>query len=199
MRTLPDEDYVISKLEPFFPLFVNAVLTTWATYMDCIQKYPPFVFPRTRANVIWDWLASNIKDQISDIPEITPIEQPQTNWYQVDDVLFRIKKSDPDGFSRNFPTQGIIDWFDPNMRLEGIPDYRVELVYILNRAGTNIDDIRIVHRNDSRVVWQRSILTDAVVEQFIQQTVMPPKEDGKKKAPVDLKDVVSDDEAVEDE
>lgn len=72
-------------------------------------------------------------------------------------LLFRLKKLDRRGFSRNFATQMSLDFY-AQVEIDGIPSVlRLDIGYILNSAATAIEEIRVVRREGNRKKWDYSI------------------------------------------
>ena len=171
MPDITDKEAILAVLKPIIPISEKIIRQSWSLYMQLIKEYPPFRYPRTKANLLWDWITTMARSEFDEVPNIKPLEQEQTVWFKYDDsIIFRFKKSNTDGYSRNFPTQAAIAYHNQQIELEGFPQIiRIEFVYIPNMTETDLEDIRVVCRNEDQIAWQESIMTSADVIHIIPE------------------------------
>lgn len=142
--------------------------------------------PRLRANIIWAWMIYHAKEMLRDNRRIDFVHHHNTVSLVVDGlnhlVLMRLKKADRRGISRNVQTLLSEAYHDHSKRYlfdnMSDPD-RIEIVYILNRLGSAIEDVRVVGRSGRHVVWFYSILPEADIFNVPQPppTTTPESED----------------------
>lgn len=92
-----------------------------------------------------------------------------------DDLLFRFKRSDERGFTRNYPTQAAIEFHEPEQA--SLPGFelmaKLEVSYVLNEAETSVADILVVARDGKHVAWKYSILDRLDKSQVVELPVAP--------------------------
>lgn len=178
MSMLPSQEVIQSELAPYEARFIQIIMDAWSQYR-LFQRNHSLRFPRSRANVIWDWIAQGALEEFSGVDGISVTETDQTVWFRLSEaVVFRFKKADADGYSRNFPTQSALAFVDPQQDVFGLAQAAcVDVVYILDPSETEIQDIRIVLRNNNRMEWQYSILLSE------QVTLMPKPVEAAPEAP----------------
>jgi hypothetical protein len=151
-----DVEACLTRLEPALQ---RIVLGAWDEWMGSGQA-AVVQFPRTRANLVWDYIVRRARDEFGDIAGVVAIEGGQTLGFLCDDrVLFRFKKGDGNGLSRNYPTPLALAYHDHDENLLGLPDVmRVEVVYILNHLKTAVTHIQVVCREGGKIIWGYDIL-----------------------------------------
>jgi hypothetical protein len=149
-------------LKPFEPHLCEIVLGAWEDWMDSSEA-GRYLFPRTRATVVHDRMVDRALAVLPSLPGINHVERDQTVSFIVDDqVLFRFKKGDTSGLSRNFPTQQALAFHDHEQSLFGPLEWvRVEVVYVLNRIKTSVENVFIVARDGNKISWLYDILSEA--------------------------------------
>jgi len=108
----------------------------------------------------------------SDEIRIESVQGGQSAAYWIrDDVMFRLKKVDRHGYSRNYPTTAALRFHEPTdppgtqLLLFG-PETRFEVAYVLDRDGTAIDEIMVVHRTRNHVDYHFSLVSQADVAEL---------------------------------
>lgn len=153
---------VQSRLKPIHGLLSKVILNAWDKYrQQCALPLGPG-HARARANSFWVFIVDEARSLFAEVPEMHIETGNQTARFTYhNSVQFRFKKIDPDGYTRNYPTQAALGWLDPENDLFPNTVRRVEVGYILDPTETGIEDIRIVHQHLDQVSWQYSILNEA--------------------------------------
>lgn len=165
---IPDQEKCHETLEPIEADLVKIPLLAFQGWL----KSPDYLYsgnhPRIRANLIWGRIIYFAKEIFEGNAGVSFINHHNTVSIQVDGlehaVLFRYKKADRAGRSRNIQTNLSDAYHDHSQRYlfdDMFDPDRVEVVYILNKLGTRIEDIRIVGRNGKYVAWYYSIMPEA--------------------------------------
>lgn len=117
-------------------------------------------FARTSANVVFERMIARAIPKFDAIPGMhIKIGHQTVHFIYQSAVLFRFKKGDENGLSRNYPTQTALAFNDQNCDLFGTPGIsRIDVVYQLDRWATRIADVAAVARHASNVLWSYSIL-----------------------------------------
>ena len=139
------------------PAFNRIILNSWQK----IHKSGLNFKPRGRANVMWDEMTQNAKNEWGISDDIRIVERRQTAEYWIADsrVMFRLKKCDSDGYTKNYPTQTALDFHDPQIELD-LKITKLEVGYVLNQDETDIKDILVIHRHNNTVKFKYSVLKE---------------------------------------
>ena len=115
--------------------------------------------PRGRANIMWDEMTQNAKNEWGFSDDIRIVERRQTAEYWISDsrVVFRLKKCDSDGYTNNYPTQTALKFHDPQIALD-LQITKLEVGYVLNQGETDIKNILVIHRHNNTVKFKYSVL-----------------------------------------
>lgn len=170
----PNQTRVREILEKRHPAFVNVVLGAWTRWLNNPERSQ--LYRRSQSCLIHNYM---MLDAIPNLPKdagIKAVSRYETAVFLVDDELIvRFKKGDDKGLSSNIGTQAAIAFNDPNENLAlfaELPDLgRVDIAYQPNELGTKIQDVLVVARDDSRVLWSYSI--HQVAEGTDDPTVLP--------------------------
>lgn len=169
-----------SEVEPIFAPIGDAVVAIvregWSDWLTS-----PYVgiwrCKRSRANFVWEQIIEHAHRQLADNPSIRIIDGQETYKFLLDDrVLFRFKKADDEGLTRNVPTQLALAFHDHDADLFGLPEVsRVDVAYVLNKLETEVNDIIVVGRDGDTVVWSFSLLDagDGVLPLPVPPTIEP--------------------------
>ena len=167
--SMPQAHTVQPVIAQFREIIVTSLLTAWREWRES-----PFIgiwTDRGRANFIWEQTIVHMRRRFTDCPDVRIIRKNETYLFLLhEQVCFRVKKGDEAGLSKNISTLFAINYNDPQQSLPGIPDaQRVEIIYQVNREGSEIIDILVVARIGSTVIWSYSLLGGA--EEFM---LVPP-------------------------
>lgn len=148
------------RLTPYMARIVGVVLNAWADWMVS-GKSGRWKRRRSRANYIWEELACGAEAAFANDSNVRIHPKHQSCWFHIDDLVFRFKKSDSSGLTSNYPTQAAMDYHDQQEDLPGIPRVqRLEVTYVLNKLETAVQDILLVARDQSKVLWCSSLLRE---------------------------------------
>jgi hypothetical protein len=154
-----DEDVVRRVLQPHQDLIFKAVHGAWADWRE-LPLGGRLLFPgRTRACLIHDFMVQRAMAAWSSDSSVRVIQKDETAKFIVaDQVVLRFKKADDRGLGSNIPTQASMEFAGQQYELPGLPDaHKVEVVYLLNRLQTQIDQILVVARDGDKRLWDYSI------------------------------------------
>lgn len=147
---------VLSSLEgDIIEVFENAWSDWWSN-----PDRAKYTNPSTRASMIWNRTFEHARNVFGANNDVRVIERDNTFYYLYkDEILFRLKKGDENGLSRNYPTQTALAFYDPQAELfDTLPKIqRVDIVYALNALETAIDKVMVVGRVESHVMWTYSL------------------------------------------
>jgi hypothetical protein len=147
-------------LRPFYDNFEQIVRSSWKDWRSSTVA-PQMQHKRVRANYVWNQLIANAKRQFDgcDAVRVETIR----NWDGVlvqDSIFIRMKKGTDRLLSRNYPTQAAMAFHDQIQDLFG-GIARLELLYILNSAETDIERIVLIQRHKKHVTWVIDLLKPA--------------------------------------
>jgi len=153
------EEQVKDILAPHHSALLRIILNAWEDRKKC----PDMAFKRTIANAMWDYMIKHARIEFDDTPGIHVIDRPNTCLLHFDSgIVLRFKKGDDNNLSRNYPTNFALDFNDPQINLPSVPHAtRVEVLYIPDREGVEIESIRVVKRNRDQPEWWYVIDTEA--------------------------------------
>lgn len=159
---LAKQSDVQNRFQPIHGLLSKGILNAWDRYRENCVLPPGSGHARARANAFWLFIVDEARKLFAGDPKMHIEMGNQTARFTYDNsIQFRFKKIDPDGYTRNYPTQAALGWLDPENDLFPNTVQRVEVGYILDPTETGIEDIRIVHQHLDQVAWQYSILDEA--------------------------------------
>ncbi|MFZ2726844.1 MAG: hypothetical protein WAX77_11375 [Methylococcaceae bacterium] len=103
----------------------------------------------TRANMI----NNLVVNRLSTYSAFHPEKRHRTTFFSLNGAsVFRIKLTDKRGYSKNISTHAVLNYHNPQCDMPGLPDViKFEVGYILNSTETEIDDIRVIFRNNKKV------------------------------------------------
>lgn len=147
-------------LRPFYADFEQTVRSAWQDWRSSTVA-PQMQHKRVRANYVWNQLIAHAKRQFDGHAEVRV--DTIKNWDGVlvsDSVFIRMKKGTDRLLSRNYPTQAAMAFHDQIQDLFG-GIARLELLYILNSAETDIERIVLIQRHKQHVTWVIDLLEPA--------------------------------------
>ena len=159
--SIPQVHTVQPVISQFREYIVESLLTAWEEWRE--SRFIGVWTDRGRANFIWEQTIDHMRRKFSGCHGVRIIRKNETYLFLLhDQVCFRVKKGDEAGLSRNISTLFAINYNDPQQKLPGIPDVqRVEIIYQLNREGSEVIDVLVVAREGVRVMWSYSLLRRA--------------------------------------
>jgi len=157
---VPDKDYVVGKMRDIYGDLQYIMLGAWCDWLDG-SEYGRNRYNRTRANIVYDRAVDRGYERFLENTRVDIVEKDHAALFVLDnEIVFKFKKGDDKMLSRNYPTQAAIDFHDHNVPLFLWPDMtfcRVEVIYVLNKIETQIDDLFIVARYKDEIVWYERI------------------------------------------
>lgn len=160
---VPNREVVQWSLSRLEAQLQSIVMQAWQDWLESPES-ARLVYSRTRASFVWDRMVALAKDRLLTLPGVACYEKDETVSFAVDDtVLFRFKKGDARGMSRNYPTQTALTFHDPQQVFPGFPELvRVDVVYVLNQLETRVERVLVVARNGGRKLWDYALVVTAI-------------------------------------
>jgi len=156
MRRL-SRDAALSLIEAHNERFWRVCEEPWERWK---QSPDPRLSPRTRANLINDWMLDTARREFAGVPgsEFVEIESKGLVLLRLDgQLVVRFKKFDDSRRPRNYQTAHARQ-YNQQMSLPEIPPAtRVYCGYRLNRFRTDIRDVSISCMSGTRVEWNIEI------------------------------------------
>lgn len=148
------------KVEPIIGVFSERLRAILDRAMDDWLAMPDrsrFIYPRTRANIIFDRIISHALVEFDGDGDNTvkAIRESQSVKFLFQDtVVARFKKGNARGVGANIETQAVLSFIDPQSSFAGLPEIqRVEIVYQLNFLGTGYAEVSVVARDKRSRIW----------------------------------------------
>lgn len=170
---------VENRLAAYYPAIKDIIFGAWSDWLSSPHQ-GVWSCNRSRAVFVWEQMIIRAKKKFADDPRVEILRKNESYVFLVDGLfLFRFKKSDVQGYTRNYPTQSALDFHDPQEELPGLPKVsRFDLGYVLNNLQTAVEDILLVARVRDSVRWTVSVLErlegSNVVTLAPAQAVAPP-------------------------
>lgn len=155
---MPTIDDIRRTLEPFHDELHGCVAAAWRRWKDDFAPRLQLPYLRCRANVIYDLMIEEARKRFSGSPEVTIIEDAQRALLGIGDLVLRFKKVDDQLHTRNYPTQGALQ-FDGQLRLPGIPrGTRVTVGYRIDELQQKLSAVFVILAVGRRVQGAYEIL-----------------------------------------
>jgi hypothetical protein len=156
----------------------RAYSLAWSDWWDNNERPRLSRWPRTRANIYFEYLASRLIYEFSQDSGARFIFQRESFKLIIDDrLVLRFKKANNNGVGSNISTQAEMEFCEPQVDIPGLPGIqKVEIVYTLNVTGTGLAEIVVQARNGDRTLWKYNIPATggaAVVPLIQPQTPTP--------------------------
>lgn len=154
---------VRETLKPYEMKIAKAIRRAWERWRD---RSPEDMLVlnngRTRSSVVWSYMVAEVARAL---PGSTVKVEPRngTQDFVVENkVMFRLKKMNGRGKSRNFATRLSMDHY-AQIEIPGMPELvRLDIGYVLNRTASAITEILVSCRYGKAVVWNYSLLAAEV-------------------------------------
>lgn len=160
--TLADELSVRAILGKYENVLFNAIHGGWGDW-QALQLGGRLLFPaRSRACVVYDFIVQRAMTALADANDVRVIQRDETvKFVFADTVALRFKKANDNGLGSNILTQATLGFVDQQQELPGMPNlHKVEVVYVLNRLQTRIEQVLVVARDHDTCLWSYDILPD---------------------------------------
>lgn len=117
---------------------------------------------RSRACLVYDFIVQRAMATLADDTSVNFIEGDETVKLVFDGIVaLRFKKANESGVGSNIKTQATLGFVEQQQELPGIPGvHKVEMVYVLNRLQTKIDQVLVVARDGDHCLWSYEVTTD---------------------------------------
>jgi hypothetical protein len=147
-----------SILAPHHDQLRACVSGGWAKWIREIKPRFPTPTRRLRANAIWDGMVDEARVRFNDIPGVVMLDRGDRFFLAFDGrILARFKKLDGRLRTRNYPTQGSLQ-FDAQMNLPAVPDGSMLTIgYRVDEETMSLKDILVVMSRSKRVIWSYDI------------------------------------------
>jgi hypothetical protein len=165
---VPDQNEVENCLKRIESELYNIVHASWNDWLQSTE-FGRTRFARTRANIVWDRMIDRALNLLPDLQDVQYIKLPNTVFFIANNtVQFRFKKGDAKGLSSNYPTPQAIAYHDhEQILLPFLKDLiRVEIVYLLNKTESYVENVFVVARNRNNIAWHYNIFGTAKIENF---------------------------------
>ncbi|GGI55653.1 hypothetical protein [Oxalicibacterium solurbis] len=147
-------------LRPFFNDFEQIMRAAWQDWRDN-RLAAQMQHKRVRAAIVWNQMLAHAKRQFDGREDVTVDTVKEWEGILIDGRIFiRMKKGTDKLLSRNFPTQTALAFHDQDQDLFG-GIVRLELLYVLNTAETDIERIVLIQRHKKQIVWSIDLLDEA--------------------------------------
>lgn len=154
---MSDEDDVRAIITPVREAKIyRAFQEAWADYIQDRARYK--LWPRTRANMVFERIAVRLQEQFVDDPGIYFDFANETVKLTIDQkLLARCKKANGKGLGQNIPTLANDLFCEQDMFAAVAPLDKVEIVYVVNSLGTEIRRVMIQARDGDVRLWAYEI------------------------------------------
>jgi hypothetical protein len=157
--TISQEQVVRAALAPFETALYEAFHAAWQDWHDLALGGKLKFVARSRACLVYDFLVQRIMAALSGDQSVHVIEGDETVKLVFGGaVALRFKKANENGLGSNIKTQATLGFVDQQQELPGMPGvHKVEMVYVLNRLQTKIDQVMVVARDGDACLWNYEI------------------------------------------
>jgi hypothetical protein len=165
------ETLVRRILSPYVQTINDAIEASWKKYLDIDDEVRYPWEPRTRANVVNNYICYEIKHRFANITGISIIECHGflvLNFFDL--VLLRFKMLDKNYRAGNILTRQQRD-YDDLLELPNLPQKAIRVIagYLLDKTQTQIRDILVTRPFHRKVVWKYPIFNKNI--SIIQPTL----------------------------
>lgn len=167
---LADETVVRTTLQPYEAKLSAAIAGAWDDW-KALPLAGQLLFPgRSRACLVFDFFVGRAIAAFDGDAGVHVLRRDETAKFMFGGkVVLRFKKADDSGMGSNIQTQATLKFVDQEQQLPGMPDvHKVELVYMLNRLQTQIDEVAVVARDGNVCLWSYLLTPVASAAAVIQ-------------------------------
>jgi hypothetical protein len=157
------EEFVRSKLAPYEGRIRAVIDRAWQQFLEIPCRHK-FLFPRTRANIVFDLIAGEIFDEFDVDPSVHITRKNETVKFLVrdrgeDEVLCRIKKANGSGLGSNIRTQEVMDFICQEPGIPGLLGdlHKIEICYFEDPTGAEIASVHVTARDNDVKLWSYEI------------------------------------------
>jgi hypothetical protein len=166
MMTLANEQVVHAALGKYETRIFGAVHRGWEDWR-ALQLGGRLMFPaRSRACLVYDFIVQRAEAAFADDSAIRTLRRDETIKFVFgDSVLLRFKKAMDNGLGSNIQTQATLGFVDQQQELPGLPHvHKVEVVYVLNRLQTQIEQVLVAARNKNVCLWNYVVIPETTAQ-----------------------------------
>ncbi len=156
------EEFVRWKLAPYEGRIRRVIDGAWSQYLaiPCRHK---FLYPRTRANIVFDLIAGSLLAEFDGDLTVHLIHKNETIKLLVgDEVLCRVKKANSSGLGSNIYTQEVMDFIRQEPSIPGLLGevHKIEICYFEDPTGAEIASVHVTARDNDVKLWSYEIDRD---------------------------------------
>ena len=161
---LANELHTQNLIKPYSNIIISAIRTAWKEWL--ISPYFGKWSSRGRATFVWESVVSFLEEKFVNDSGVFVVNKGTTVLFVINqEVAFRFKFADRSGRSKNIQTKSAKSFHDPEADYNllahtgisaDIP--RIEVIYTLNKAATEIDNVQMIARDRSVTVWNSSLI-----------------------------------------
>jgi len=185
IMSIPNLEKCRATLKPFEAILAEIPRQALQAYQkDRLSKITNS--GRVKSNNIWGYMIYYARKAFGDNSSFQFIDHYGTVSIVIDGIdhrlLFRLKKADKRGISRNIQTKLSDAYHDHDQRyiFPEIDPERIEIVYTLDNLGIKIDDVRVVARYGKQIAWSYSIIPKAkVIKSPVTSSIQRTTPDGR--------------------
>jgi hypothetical protein len=164
-------DAAREQLEPYHAQFVAAIKEGVRLFntMPPSLLYRLVKWKRVKANSMWAFIVDEIENTFREVPGVTV--KPRYGSVEIEvgkNMVARIKKMRPDGFTSNYPTARVGAFHSADQgelfAHEWAQPMKVDIGYIEDETGTHIAEILVARRNTpSSIAWTYPMTSPATI------------------------------------
>lgn len=172
--TLADEQAVRAVLAKYESVIFKSVQDGWNDWLDSSLSGRLLFQARSRACLVYDFIVQRAMSAIDGDAAVRVIRRDETaKFIFAGTVALRFKKANDNGLGSNIQTQATLGFVEQQQEFPGFPDvHKVEVVYVLNRLQTRIDEVFVTARDGDTRLWSYSI-TPATTADVIPMPIIP--------------------------
>jgi hypothetical protein len=159
---MADKQTVRAALAPYESMLSRAVHGGWDDWR-ALPLGGRLLFPaRSRACVVYDFIVQRAMAAFRDDQAVRAVRRNETvKFVFAETVVLRFKKANDNGLGSNIQTQATLGFVEQQQQLPGLPNlHKVEVVYVLNRLQTRIDQVLVAARDGDVCLWNYDITPD---------------------------------------
>jgi hypothetical protein len=177
---MADEQTVRAALRPYESVLFRAVHEAWDDWR-ALELGGRLLFPaRSRACVVYDFIVQRAMAALGNDQSVRLLRRDETVKVVFGEtVVLRFKKANDNGLGSNIQTQATLGFVEQQQQLPGLPNlHKVEVVYVLNRMQTRIEQVLVAARDGDVCLWNYDIAPDSGAK-VIPLPMPVPSDDGR--------------------
>jgi hypothetical protein len=176
---IAEEHVVRAALAKYETKLSDAIYGAWQDWRELPLIGRLKFVGRSRACLVYDFIVQRAMATLADDTSVNFIEGDETVKLVFDGIVaLRFKKANESGVGSNIKTQATLGFVEQQQELPGIPGvHKVEMVYVLNRLQTKIDQVLVVARDGDRCLWSYEVTTNGGAAIVPMPQPQPSKDD----------------------